>query len=77
MILQPDKLQSKSTKKLQLNSLALAFQNPRPGQSCHEAIIMAWLGLAYLGSAWFSSWPQAGPGTALKMVDILVQKVKH
>jgi hypothetical protein len=48
MILQPDKLQSKPTKKPRLNGLALAFQNPRPGQSRHEAVITARLGLARL-----------------------------
>ena len=43
------------------DSLALAFQQGRPGQSHDEAVIMAWLGSAYLGSAWLSSWLQAGP----------------
>jgi hypothetical protein len=33
------------------HGLALAFQNPKPGQSSHEAIFMARLGLAYLGLA--------------------------
>ena len=61
MILQPDKLQSKPIKKLPLNGLALAFQNLRPGRSHYSAITMAWLGLACLGSAWISSWPQARP----------------
>ena len=68
MILQPDKLQSKPTKKPRLNGLALAFQNPRPGQSRHEAVITARLGLAYLGLAWLGSRPQAGPGTALELM---------
>ena len=45
--LQPYKLQSKPTKKPQLNGLALVFQNPRPGQSHNEAVIMAWLGSAH------------------------------
>jgi len=45
--------------------LALAFQNPTPGQSCHEAIIMAQPSLAYLGLAWLGSWPQARPDTSL------------
>jgi len=49
-----------------LSSLALAFQHPKPGQSCHEAISVAQLGLAYLGLAWPGSWPQAGPHTALR-----------
>ena len=60
-----------STKKPWLNSLALAFQNPKPGQSCHKAIITAQLGLAYLGLAWLGSWPQAGPGTALHEMDFI------
>jgi hypothetical protein len=51
--------------KPRLDGLALAFQNPRPGHSRHEAVNLAWLGLAYLGPAWLGSWPQAGPGTAL------------
>jgi hypothetical protein len=62
-----NKLQSNPTKKLRLNNLALAFQYPRPGQSHHEAILMARLGLAYLGLAWPSSWPQAGPSTPLSL----------
>jgi hypothetical protein len=45
--------------------LALAFQECKPGQSHHEAIIMAWLGSAYLGLAWPSPWPKAGPSTTL------------
>jgi hypothetical protein len=45
--------------------LALAFQECKPGQSHHEAVIMAWLGLAYLGPAWPSLQPEAGPSTAL------------
>ena len=60
-----------STKKPWLNSLALAFQKPKPGQSCHKAIITAQLGLAYLGRAWLCSWPQAGPGTALHEMDLI------
>ena len=38
---------SNPSKKPWLNGLALAFQNPRPGQSSHEAIILAWLGLTH------------------------------
>jgi hypothetical protein len=45
--------------------LGFGFSNPKPGQSHHEAIFMARLGLAYLGLAWPGSWPQAGPGTSL------------
>ena len=44
---------------------ALAFQNTRPGQSHHKAVILAWLSLAYLGLAWPGSQPQARPCTAL------------
>ena len=43
----------------------LAFQDLRPGQSRQKAVTMAWLGLAYLGLAWPSSRPQAGPSTPL------------
>ena len=53
------------SQKPRLDGLALAFQNPRSGQSCHEAVNLAQLGLAYLGLAWLGSRPQAGPGTAL------------
>jgi hypothetical protein len=45
--------------------LGFGFSNPKPGQSHHEAIFTARLGLAYLGLAWPGSWPQAGPGTSL------------
>jgi hypothetical protein len=45
------------TEKPWLDGLALAFQECKPGQSRHEAVIMAWLGLAYLGPA--------GPSIAL------------
>ena len=49
------------------NGLALAFQDARPGQSPHEAVInnLARLGSAYLGPAWPGSRPQAGPCTSL------------
>ena len=43
----------------------MAFQNTRPGQSHHKAVILAWLSLAYLGLAWPGSRPQARPCTAL------------
>ena len=45
--------------------VTLAFQNIRPGQSHHKAVILAWLSLAYLGLAWPGSRPQARPCTAL------------
>jgi hypothetical protein len=45
--------------------LGFGFSNAKPGQSHHEAIFTARLGLAYLGLAWPGSWPQAGPGTSL------------
>ena len=48
----------------------MAFQTCKPGQSHYEAIITAWLGLAYLGPAWLGSWPEAGPSTALLMSDM-------
>ena len=54
-----------SIEKLWPDSLALAFQECKPGQSCDEAVNMAWPGLAYLGLAWPGLWPQAGPYTAL------------
>ena len=54
-----------STEKPRPDSLALAFQKCKPGQSRHEAVNTARLGLAYLGSAWPGLWPQAGPCTAL------------
>jgi hypothetical protein len=38
----------KPTKKPRLSGLALAFQNPEPGQSRHEVVFTAWLGLAWL-----------------------------
>ena len=47
------------------NSLALAFQTCKPGQSHYEAGTTAWLGLAYMGLDLPSSWPQARPCTAL------------
>ena len=52
--------------KPQPDGLALAFQGCEPGQSRHEAVIMARLGLAYLGPA--------GPGTALAAseADIMI-----
>ena len=53
------------TKKPWLSGLALAFRNSKLGQSHHEAVFMAWLGLAYLGSAWPGSQLQAGASTAL------------
>ena len=62
------KLIHAATKKLRLSGLALAFQNPRPGQSHHEAVFTARLGLAYLGLAWPGSRPQAGPGKALPAI---------
>jgi hypothetical protein len=49
--------------------LGFGFSNPKPGQSHHEAIFTARLGLAYLGLAWPGSWPQAGPGTSLDKSD--------
>jgi hypothetical protein len=58
------------TEKPRPDGLALAFQGWRPGQSHHEAIIRARLGLAYLGLAWLGSRPQAGPGTALAGMTI-------
>jgi hypothetical protein len=54
------------TQKPRPNGLALAFQQGKPGQSQHEALITARLGLAYLGLA-----PASGrAGTAL-VVDVL------
>ena len=50
---------------------ALAFQNTRPGQSHHKAVILAWLSLAYLGLAWPGSRPQARPCTALSIINSL------
>ena len=52
---------------------ALAFQNTRPGQSHHKAIILAWLSLAYLGLAWPGSRPQARPCTALVMMPYNIE----
>jgi hypothetical protein len=43
--------------------LALAFQNPKPGQSRHEAVLTAWPG----------SRPQAGPSTAPPLPNKVVQ----
>ena len=48
------------------DGLALALQDSRPGQSPQEATILARLGLAYLGLAWPSSQPEAGPCTSLE-----------
>ena len=56
------------TEKPRPDGLALAFQECKPGQSHHEAVIKAWLGLAYLGLAWPGSRPQAGPCTALRLL---------
>jgi hypothetical protein len=50
-----------TSQKPRLHGLALAFQQGRPGQSHYEAVIRARLGLAYFGSAWLGSRPQAGP----------------
>ena len=43
--------------KPRLNGLALAFRQSRPGQTHRhgEAVITAWLGLAYFGWAWLGS----------------------
>ena len=41
--------------KPQPDGLALAFRQGWPGQSQDEAVIMAWLGSAYLGLAWLGS----------------------
>ena len=69
----------KPTKKPQLHGLALAFQNPKLGQSHYEAVFAAQLGLAYLGLAWPGSRPQARPGTALfitlSMIRILAYAI--
>jgi hypothetical protein len=45
--------------------MALAFETHRPGQSCGQAMTLAWLGLAYLGLALAGPWPEAGPSTSL------------
>src|SRR5258708_35665593 len=52
--------------KPQLDGLALASLDTRPGQSPHEAGYLAWLGLAYFGLALAGSRPQAGPGKTLR-----------
>ena len=57
------------TEKPRPDGLALAFQERKPGQSRHEAVNMARPGLAYLGSAWPGSRPQAGPCTALGVTE--------
>ena len=41
-----------SIEKPRPDGLALAFQERKLGQSCDEAVNMAWPGLAYLGLAW-------------------------
>ena len=58
-----------SIEKPRPDGLALAFQERKPGQSCDEAVNMAWPGLAYLGLAWPGLQPQAGPCTALPSKD--------
>ena len=53
MIFSSPKILLKPTKRPWLGSLALAFWNPKLGQSHHEAVFMAWLGLAQLtASGW-------------------------
>jgi len=54
-----------------LRPLALAFEKPRPGHRPSEAILMAWLGLAFFGPAWPGFWLQARAGTSLLQVLIL------
>jgi hypothetical protein len=52
---------------------ALAFHIPRPGQSRHQAMTVAWLGLAYSGPA----WPEAGPCTSLTVCVVSLNTIMH
>ena len=54
--------------KLWPDSLALACQNHKLGQSHQEAIILDLLGLAYLDLAWLGSQPEAGESTPLYLL---------
>src|SRR5258707_11162446 len=54
-------------KKPGLNGLALAFKNMSRAKAIAGPGVTARLGLAYLGPAWPSPWPEARPGTALGM----------
>ena len=73
------RLQQPTRQKPRPDGLALAFQERKPGQSRHEAVITARPGLAYFGLAWPGSRPQAGPSTALVEVlgNGLMMKAAH
>jgi hypothetical protein len=45
--------------------LGFGFSTVRPSQKLLQAVTLAQLGPAYLGSAWPGSWLEAGPSTAL------------
>ncbi|KAG1786260.1 uncharacterized protein HD556DRAFT_1313609 [Suillus plorans] len=58
---------------------ASAFHNVRPGQSRHQAVTLAQLGLAYSGPAWPGPRPEAGPEFEWELIwkDQVHEQVLH